>query len=327
MSCLPVRVAFIGTGGVSGGHIKRINDNPAAQIVALCDTNRETVRERAKLVGRRLPLYADYQAMLAKEEIDAAVICTPHTLHFQQAMDCLDRGIHVLVEKPLVCTVEDGRKLIAKSEKAGKTLMVSYQRHYHPEFMWTRDAIAKGDLGKVFYISAYLSQSWASITSSWRGRMALSGGGELMDSGSHIVDIICWLSQLDPVEVTAFVSNEFALDEEVDILSSVCIRFSNRAIGSVCINGNAPWYERLIISGTQGTLSFGEGTRLRLPNGEYKDLPAMPAARNPDDNFIAVVQGNEESMSPGKHALKVVQITQAAYLSEKEKRAVRIDEL
>ena len=118
-----------------------------------------------------------------------------------------------------------------------------------------------------------------------------------------------------------------ALAVRVAYSGSRTCRFSNRAIGSVCINGNAPWYERLIISGTQGTLSFGEGTRLRLPNGEYKDLPAMPAARNPDDNFIAVVQGNEESMSPGKHALKVVQITQAAYLSEKEKRAVRIDEL
>ena len=66
---------------------------------------------------------------------------------------------------------------------------------------------------------------------------------------------------------------------------------------------------------------------MRLPNGEYADLPEMPEPKNPDANFIAVIQGKERSLSTGKDALKVVQITQAAYLSEEEKRAVRINEL
>lgn len=324
---MTLRVGFIGTGGVSGGHIKRINDNPSAQIVALCDVKKEVLKERAKLIGRKLPFYSDHEAMLAKEELDAAVICTPHTLHFQQAMDCLQRGIHVLVEKPMVCTVDRAEKLIAKADEVGKTLMVSYQRHCQPEFLWAHDAIEKGELGRIFFISSYLSQNWVGTTRTWRGKKKLSGGGELMDSGSHIIDIVCHLSQLQPVEVTAFVSNEFANDEEVDILSTLSIRFKNRAIASISINGNSPWYESLIINGTEGTLSFGRETRLRLPNGEYADLPEMPEPKNPDANFIAVIQGKERSLSTGKDALKVVQITQAAYLSEEEKRAVRIDEL
>ncbi len=327
MRILSVRVGFIGTGGVSRGHIKRINDNASARIAALCDTNRDALKEKAKLVGRRLPLYEDYEAMLAKEELDAMVICTPHTLHYKQAMDCLDRGIHILVEKPMVCTVDHARRLLEKSEKTGKTLMVSYQRHYAPEFMWARQAIERGDFGRIFYISAYLSQSWAGITSTWRGKKDLSGGGELMDSGSHIVDIICYLPQLDPIEVTAFISNEFARDEEVDILSSVSVRFSNRAIGSICINGNAPWYETLIISGTKMTMTMAGGLSLRLPDGQPAPAPQMPEAKNPDDNFIAVIQGSEQPLSTGRDGLRVLQVTEAAYRSEQEKRIVRIDEL
>ncbi len=324
---MPIRIGFIGCGGVSHGHIKRIVSNTAAQIVALCDVNREMLKERAKLIGKKLPFYSDYKAMLAKEELDAAVICTPHTLHFQQSMDCLDRGINVLVEKPMVCTVDHARKVISKSEEAGKVLMVSYQRHYQPEYHWAHDFILSGELGKVFYLSSYLSQSWAPITTSWRGRMDLSGGGELMDSGSHIVDIVSWVSQLEPVEVTAFVSNEFARDEEVDILSSISVRFSNRAIAAISINGNSPWYEHHIFSGTKGTITMGAETKLRLQDGGAGKIEKLPEPGNPDDNFIAVIQGREEPLVTAYDALKVVQITEAAYVSEREKRAVRIDEL
>jgi len=324
---LPVSIGFIGCGGVSRGHLKRLNENPAAQITALCDKNREVLKERAKLIGQKLPFYSDYQAMLAKEELDAVVICTPHTLHYQEAMDCLQRGIHVLTEKPMVCTVERAKNLIEKAEEVDRTLMVSYQRHYKPELRWAHDYVAGGKLGKVFFISSYLSQSWAGITKTWRGRKDLSGGGELMDSGSHIVDLVCWISQLEPVEVTAFISNEFAVDEEVDILSSVSVRFSNRAIASISINGNAPWYERHVFSGTEGTINFESETTLRLSNGDYAELPKLPEPYNPDDNFIAVIQGKEEPISTAESALKVVQISQAAYLSEAEKRPVKIDEL
>jgi predicted dehydrogenase len=324
---LPIKVGFIGCGGVSRGHIRRICDNSAAEIVALCDTSRDAMKDKAKLVGRKLPFYTDYKAMLAKEELDAAIICTPHTLHFQEAMDCLDRGMHVLVEKPMVCTVDRARQLISKSENARRTLMVSYQRHYQPGYRWAHDYIARGKLGNVFFISSYLSQNWAGVTKTWRGRKDLSGGGELMDSGSHIVDIVCWISQLEPVEVTAFVSNEFAQDEEVDILSSVSVRFSNRAIASISINGNAPWFERHIFSGTEGSISYDPETSLRLPNGDSAPVDSLPEAGSPDDNFLAVILGKEEPVSTARDAMKVVQISQAAYLSEQEGRAVKINEL
>jgi len=324
---MAIRIGFIGCGGVSHGHMKRLGENPAAQITALCDTNKEALKERAKLIGRKLPFYSDYEAMLAKEDLDAAVICTPHTLHYQEAMDCLQRGMHVLTEKPMVCTVERAKNLIAKAKEVDRTLMVSYQRHYQPELRWAHDFIGEGKLGKVFFIDSYLSQSWAGITHTWRGRKELSGGGELMDSGSHIVDLVCWISQLEPVEVTAFISNEFARDEEVDILSSVSVRFSNRAIASISINGNSPWFERHIFSGTEGTINFGDETTLILPNREKVELPKMPEPYNPDDNFIAVIQGKEEPMSTAEDAMKVVQVSQAAYMSEEERRPIRIDEL
>ncbi len=324
---MAIKVGFIGCGNISRGHLKRVNDNPSAQVAALCDKNKQVLKERAKIIGRKLPFYTDYEAMLAKEELDAAIICTPHTLHFKQVKDCLERGLHVLVEKPMVCKAEHARILLETSSKRKRILMVSYQRHYEPKYLMARNMIERGDLGDVFFASAYLSQSYVPYTKTWRGRMDLAGGGELMDSGSHIVDIVCWLTQLQPVEVSALISNQFAEREEVDILSSVSIRFDNGAIASISINGNAPWYESLLVSGTRGTLSFADETRLRLPDGKYADLPQMPKGSSPDDNFIAAIQGKEKPLSTGEDGLKVALITEAAYLSNAERRVVRIDEV
>ena len=324
---MTIKIGIIGCGSVSRHHIKRIIDNPSAQIAALCDKNKQIMKERAKIIGRKLPLYTDYKAMLAKEELDAAVICTPHTLHFQQVKECLERGLHVLVEKPMVCKAEHARILLDTASAHNRILMVSYQRHYEPKYILAKQMIERGELGDVFFASAYLSQSYVPYTTTWRGRIDLAGGGELMDSGSHIVDIVSWLTQLEPIEVSAVISNRFADREEVDILSSVSIRFNTGAIASISINGNAPWYESLIISGTRGTLSFAEETKLRLPDGKYAELPEMPKGSSPDDNFIASILGKEKPLSTARDGLRVAQITEAAYLSNAQKRAVRIDEV
>ncbi len=334
---MAIKVGFIGTGGISRGHLTRMNENPSAQVVALCDVDTETMKERSKLLDGSVEFYNDYGSMLEEEDLDAAVICTPHTLHFQQIMDCLDRGIHVLTEKPMVCTVERAEKVIAKAEETGKVLMVRYQRHYNPAFRWAHDYIRDGKFGKMFFISANLGQNWARVThKTWRGRKELSGGGMLMDSGSHIVDVVCWLAQVDPVEVQAMISNEFARDEEVDILSSLSIRFANGAIASIAVDGNSPkWHESMTISGSvsggEAMIEFGRASSpepvLTTAGGEAQKVEKLPEPHSADDNFIAVIQGKEVPLSTAHDALKVIKVTEAAYLSDKEGRTVKMNQL
>ncbi len=323
-------IGFIGTGSISRGHIKRTVADPSARVAALCDVNTETMEERTELLEGEAPFYNDYKVMVEEESLDAVIICTPHTLHFEQAVYSMQKGLHVLIEKPMVCRTERAKKIISMSEELDRVLMVRFQRHYKPPFRWARQYIEKGKLGEVFHLTGNLGQDWAWRTvNTWRGRKDLSGGGMLMDSGSHILDVLCWVSGLDPAEVCAFVSNRFASDEEVDILSSISVRFSNRALASIAVNGNNPqWEESLSITGTKGKISWdGRTMELVDEEGEKVKKGPFPEEGSADENFFAVIEGREQPESKGSDALKVIQIQEAAYRSQEEERLVKVDEL
>jgi len=158
---MAIRIGFIGCGGIANGHMQRLEKIEDAEVVALTDPN-PSMMERLqkafpKLAG--VQKFADYKEMLEKVKLDAVGIFSPHTLHFQQAMDCLDRGLHLLMEKPMVCKVEHARKLIAKAEQKKRVVLISYQRHYMPQFRYMREIIQKGELGEVRFIAALQTQN------------------------------------------------------------------------------------------------------------------------------------------------------------------------
>jgi len=204
-----IRMGFIGCGGNATGHIGRALEMPEVRVAALCDVNSASiarVKERYPALGEA-PVFADYQKMLAQVELDAVEISTPHTLHFEQIMASLDRGLHVLTEKPMVCTSAHARAAIEKSRAAGKILMVAYQRHLAPQFRYVRNQIMAGELGKIQFISALQDQNWYLGTlGTWRQQLSLSGGGQLNDSGSHLLDILLWMTGLEVEEVQALMA-------------------------------------------------------------------------------------------------------------------------
>ncbi|HEV7214506.1 MAG TPA: Gfo/Idh/MocA family oxidoreductase, partial [Chloroflexota bacterium] len=118
-----VRIGFIGCGGISHWHVQRLAKAPEAKIVALCDNSPASLE---RMVSRfpelaELPRFSDYHELLCADlAIDGVQLHSPHTLHFQQEMDSLDAGKHVLSEKPMVCTVEHAHRLLRKIEESGK---------------------------------------------------------------------------------------------------------------------------------------------------------------------------------------------------------------
>ena len=130
-----IRVGFIGCGGNASGHVGRVLAMGECDVLALCDVSGESidrVRDRHKEDNPEIldvPVFSDYLEMLAAVEMDAVEISTPHTLHYEQIMASLDKDLHVLTEKPMVCTVDHAHEVIEKAEETGKVLMVSYQRH------------------------------------------------------------------------------------------------------------------------------------------------------------------------------------------------------
>ena len=151
-----------------------------------------------------VPTFSHHREMLSAVQPDAVVISTPHTLHFEQIMDSLDADCHVHTEKPMVCTVDHAKQVIDKIEETEKHLMIGYQRHLQSAYVYCRNVVQNGELGKANFVTAHQCQNWyRNQQGKWRQSLSLSGGGQLNDSGSHLIDILLWILEASPSEVYA----------------------------------------------------------------------------------------------------------------------------
>jgi predicted dehydrogenase len=309
-----IRVGMIGTGGIAGWHARQLQELPEAQIVALADTSEKNRSAFADKFGLQdVAQYADYKEMLDQANVDAVVICSPHTLHFQQAHDVLSRGLHVLIEKPMTCSSAEAEQLIQKAKQSGKIMQVSYQRHFQPEFLYIRDAIARGEIGKLTSITASLYQEWRQGTpGSWRQDPALSGGGFLMDSGSHIIDALLWTTGLTPVEVKPQLHMHGA-PVEIDTFTS--IRFEEGPVAGLNLVGYSPcWHETFVFCGEDGGIFYDNGKITLRRLRQEPIVPELPqATTNQDKSFIDAILGRHEVLVPGEFALKVVKLSEMIY--------------
>jgi len=313
-----IRVGIIGVGGISYGHIRNFMGSPDAEIVALVDIDPkrlETVFEKVpELVGT--PTYHDYRDMLAVGGLDAVEISTPHTLHYDQIIDSLNAGLHVLTEKPMVCTTQHAKGVIQKAKETGKVVMISYQRHFQPQYRYIKQMVADGALGEVHYISALQCQRWKKgTTGSWRQIPELSGGGQLNDSGSHLMDVILWTSGLTAESVYAFIDNR---ETPVDINSAITMKFTNGAQGTISVVADTMcgWYEDFTIWGTKGTIFFRNG-RIFYCNeaGEMSEPADLPEGGTVDQGFCDTILGRAKNWVPAECGLRVIELTEAAWKS------------
>lgn len=312
-----VRIGMIGTGGggIAQLHATQLQQIPEAEIAAIADPGEEN---RAAFAHRfnvgSSASFGDYREMIDRMDLDAVIICTPHALHYPQATEALNRGLHVLIEKPMTCSSAEAEALIQTAKKSGKVMQASYQRHFIPEFIYIRETIASGEIGKLTSIAASLHQNWWKDGNqlSWRQSPSLAGGGFLMDSGTHILDMLLWTTGLTPVEAR-MQYNAFQAPVEIDTFSS--IRFAEGAIASVNLIGNAPcWHETYVFCGEKGGIFFENGKiRLRRP-GQDDVVPELSApTTNADKSFVDAILGRHEVMVPGEFAYQVAKLSEMIY--------------
>jgi predicted dehydrogenase len=324
----PIRVGFIGCGGNASGHIGQVLQIPEAEVAALCDPSQASLdRALERNEGaRHAGLFSDHPRMLDEVELDAVEISTPHTLHFQQIMDSLDRGCHVLTEKPMVCTVDHAHQVIRRARETERILMVSYQRHLEPVYRFVRNQVRAGELGQVQFVSALQDQGWyRAQQGQWRQDPALSGGGQLNDSGSHLLDILLWMTGLEAAEVHAFMEN---FESEVDINSAMNVRFANGALGNISVVGNSPAsgiWEDITIWGTRAAVMMRNGRITWREAGAEPCEPAnLPGGSTPDRNFVDAILGRDEVQVPPQCGLRVIELTEAAWESARTGRPAAV---
>jgi len=327
-----VRIGLIGCGGIMHWHVDQLQKVKQAEVVALVDTKKASpermVERHPHLAG--LPTFKDYVKMLDAVKPEAVTIATPHTLHFQQIMTCLDRGLHVLTEKPMVCSVAHAKAIIKKARQKKRVMMISYQRHFSPAFRGARRLIADGKIGKVTYIAALQGQEWLRGTKgTWRQDPKLSGGGQLNDSASHLLDIILWVSNLTPQTVYARIDNR---GSKVDINTSLTVSFQEGAVGSIAIVGDAPgWWEEVTYYGDKGAIYIRKD-RVLLQTANPKGWGAITKdvtdtfkyQGNFDKNFVESILGKDEPQTPPLWGLRVIQLTEAAWGSAKSGKPEKV---
>ncbi len=195
-----IRIAFIGCGRISSKHFDALNAlQEQFTVQALCDMQPERAQHaRSFDCNRNAVIYHDIATMLAKEQgLQVAIIALPNGLHAQAGMQCAQKGLHLLIEKPLVVELADGQKLVNACHNYNVELFLIHQNRFNPPIQQLYQAISQGSFGRLYSIYANLfwtrPQSYYDDEATWHGTKKMDGGA-FYTQASHYVDMLQWLA-------------------------------------------------------------------------------------------------------------------------------------
>jgi predicted dehydrogenase len=268
-----MRFAVIGVGAnVFKMHAPALH-SPEIEVVAVADVNLAAAEYQAEAFG--CPAFADHRAMLAATHPEATVVLAPHPFHASLAIDCLEAGAHVLVEKPLADEVAEADRMIAAAQRANRLLAVNLQHRTRAEIRTAKTLIEQGRLGdlqRVEMVAIWTRTASYYAMAGWRGTWQGEGGGVLMNQSPHSLDLVCHLAG-QPSRVAAWNRTLFHAIETEDTSLSM-LEWPNGALGTLLVStAQAGEAERLEIAGTRGALQLTRGglasptfTRARSPS-------------------------------------------------------------
>jgi len=330
----PIRFGAIGCGGAGTDRILQLAKHAlGVQVVAAADVKPERLDNLEKHLGYAFTRYTgpqDYRRLIDEAGVDAVGIFTPHIPHYEHVKYALQKGKHVLIEKPMVCGAANAIEITRLLEASGKVGIVHYQRHYEPKFVKARELIQKGAIGEVKTFYVYMAQDWGGRE--WRGEPELSGGGQLNDSGSHYQDILLWMTDLLPRSAEGFADSwHQGGRRKVEIDSMHNVELSNGAMGRVIIVGDilGGFQDDVRIRGTKGDLMFyGNKVLMRPIGGDIEEVPcALPKGYpiSPCDNFVKLIRGRcRQNRVPFTFGVRVALLTEAMLRSARQ-GGVKVD--
>lgn len=313
-----VRTGLIGCGGIVRGlHLPHILEDPAAVLVATSDPSPASLEAfGARLKAAKHPLppnEPDLDRFLATyaSQLDAVLIASPHAFHHDQAKACLEAGLDVLLEKPMVMNAAEARSLIETRDRTGKHLVVAFQGSLSPQIRHAVQLLRSGELGTLRNISGTIWQGWRSAqTDTWRQKPELSGGGFMFDTGAHLLNTVSDLAGEDFVEVSAWVDH---MDRPVDIRAVVMGKLASGAL--VTMHGSGDTIQtcksEIMVYCTEGVIRTGAwGEMLQLQRNGRKTLRkvTVPVSRGPWEQFTLVRSGAIANPSPPEVGLRMARL-------------------
>lgn len=311
----PLRVAIVGCGGMARHHAAAmLRHQDIVQIPAVCEPSTSTYERFAVLfhdVGvTPPPNYPDLADLLEKTAgtLDAAFIITPHALHHDQAQACLEAGLDVLLEKPMVMNAAEARSLIATRDRTRRRLVVAFNGSLSPQIRTAVKMLRSGELGEILNIHGVVWQGWNRHTqNTWRQTPEIAGGGFLFDTGAHLLNTVADLAGEPVVEVAAWLDNR---GRPVDILGAVMARLASGVL--ITLSGCGDTIESCAsdvrVFCTQGILRTGVwGERLEVQRAGEADLAPVetPVSHGAWEQFLRVCRGEIDNPSPPEVGLRM----------------------
>lgn len=318
-----VRAALIGAGGMARHHISHMHAL-GTEIVAVCepsDAQYQLTCDKLKSLGAPLPPNEPVlETMLAKygSQLDAVFIITPHAYHHDQTKLCLEAGLDVLLEKPMVMNQEEAMSLIQIRNRTNKLLVVAFQGGLSPQIRYLSEQLRAGSLGDLLNVSGTVWQDWkTNQIGQWRTDPAISGGGFLFDTGAHMLNSVCDIVGEDFAQVAAWFDTR---GQAVDILAAVMGRTRSGVLVTINACGDTiPSCASIIkVVTTEAIVDTGQwGERLMIQKRGDK-APAevnLPPMRGAWEQFLDVRAGKIANPCPPEVGLRMARLWDAVRLS------------
>mgnify|MGYP001026169901 CR=1 FL=1 len=341
---MTINFGLIGCGRVAPRHAQSLAQVPETRLVAVADIREDRARRFAQQYGAGA--YTDYHELLARPDVDAVNVCVPSGLHASVAMDVMQAGKHVLVEKPIALNLTDADRMIATAQQTGLSLGVVLQNRYNSPMQQVRHLLDEGRLGKLYLGSAcvrwYRPQSY--YEDDWHGTRTMDGGA-LMNQSIHHIDALQWF--MGPVKSLYAYTATLAHQMETEDVGVAMLRFRSGALGTV-EGSTLTWPQNLegsvALFGERGSVKIGGTALSRITlwkvDGDLEREAEILTSQRIDPPTVygyshrevirdfsqALLNGREPS-TPGPEARKSLALVLAMYESARTGKEVELPDV
>jgi len=331
-----VNIAIIGTGFIAHYHARALLSLADVNIAAIIDTKPGAAQKFADNYNLNAIVSTDTAGFVNREDIDAVIIGTPNKFHLPYAIEFLNHGKDVFLEKPMALNTTEGKKIMETAISANRLVMVGHMWRFDEEVMYMKEAVVSGKLGKIIKTKGYgIHENWG--PSGWFTQKQLAGGGALIDMGVHAIDTTRFiLDDPKPLKVYAEIGTFFG-DYDVDDTGIIIITWDNGATSII----ESGWWQPHMDGPEAATRLFGiKGyasvfpTFLKIKDREREEF--KPAGREKTEHcdqsiytsqmkyFIDCIRTRKKP-SPGlDEGLTVLKIVDAAYRSASENKVIAL---
>lgn len=290
---MSINVAILGCSKIAHLHAKALLQIPMLNFKAVWSRTPESAHTFAETY--KVKSYASIAQMVKEQDIRMAIVCSAHPYHAHPAIEAMEAGAHVLIEKPLASTLQDCDRIIEASRSTGRIGGVISQRRWYEPVQRLKKAINEGKIGTpalgIVQMMGWRDRSYYE-SDAWRGSWKMEGGGVLVNQAPHSLDLLQWLMG-DIDEVFGYWTNVNHPYIEVEDTALALIRFKNGGIGNILVsNSQKPGlYSKVHVHGSNGA-SIGaqtEGGSMFLPGKTaIKDAPRLDLWTVPGEDHLMV---------------------------------------